>query len=314
MDQLHLPSSLENSQRVLVAGAGGGFDVFAGLPIYQRLRSLGKQVFLANLSFTYLGGTDARALSLGLYEVEPTTSGEDSYFPERALARFLARRGEDARVYAFDKLGVQPIRAGYRLLAEMHQLDAIVLIDGGTDILMRGDEAGLGTPEEDMTSLAAVAGVAVPTRIVNCIGFGIDTFHGICHANWLENVAALTRSGAFLGATALLPTMPEVQAYIDAANAGDLATFRRPSIVNGSIVSAITGHFGDYHRTSRTSGSQLFINPLMTILWSFDLAAVAQRNLYLGLLERTQTIWEVQSAIANFRETVKWRPREPIPH
>ena len=32
MDELRLPASLERSRRVLVAGAGGGFDVYAGLP------------------------------------------------------------------------------------------------------------------------------------------------------------------------------------------------------------------------------------------------------------------------------------------
>jgi hypothetical protein len=52
MDELRLPASLERSQRILVAGAGGGFDVYAGLPIYERLRALGKDVFLANLSFS----------------------------------------------------------------------------------------------------------------------------------------------------------------------------------------------------------------------------------------------------------------------
>jgi len=42
MDQLRLPSVLENCHRILVAGAGGGFDVFAGLPVYERPRALGK--------------------------------------------------------------------------------------------------------------------------------------------------------------------------------------------------------------------------------------------------------------------------------
>jgi hypothetical protein len=40
MDQLRLPSAVENSECVLVAGAAGGFDVLAGLPIYERLLSL----------------------------------------------------------------------------------------------------------------------------------------------------------------------------------------------------------------------------------------------------------------------------------
>jgi hypothetical protein len=194
------------------------------------------------------------------------------------------------------------------------RLDAIVLVDGGTDILLRGDEAGLGTPEEDMTSLAAVNGVNVSVRIVMCVGFGIDAYHGVCHANWLENVAELSREGALLGATALLKSMPEVQRYIDAVNAAEAATPQRPSIVNGSIASAIEGHFGDHHRSSRTQSSQLFINPLMTILWSFDLPAVARRNLYLESLRNTESIWEVQAAIQRFRRGVKVRAREDIPH
>src|SRR5258708_16297762 len=165
-----------------------------------------------------------------------------------------------------------------------------------------------------MTSLAAVAALDVPTRIVACVGFGVDTYHGVCHANWLENVAALAAEGSLLGATALVQGMPEVRVYLDAVNAAELATSRQPSIVNGSIASAIEGHFGDYHRNQRTKSSTLFINPLMSILWAFDLAAVARRNLYLDRLEGTLTIWDVHLAIENFCETVRRRPREPIPH
>jgi len=314
MDELRLPSAIENSQRVLVAGAGGGFDVYAGLPIYERLRSLGKEVFLANLSFVCLGTTNAQALTRALYAVEPTTTGQDLYFPERTLAQFLSRRGPNVRVYAFERLGVAPIREGYAHLVQSLGLDAIVLVDGGTDILLRGDEAGLGTPAEDMASLAAVAAMNVPTRIVACVGFGIDAYHGVCHANWLENVAALTSEGAFLGATALLERMPEVRLYLDAVNAADMTTSRRPSIVNGSIVSAIEGRFGDYHRNLRTQSSTLFINPLMSLLWAFDLAAVARRNLYLERLADTQTSWDVHLAIERFCETVRPRPWETIPH
>ncbi len=314
MDELHLPSALENSQCVLVAGAGGGFDVYAGLPIYERLRSLGKRVFLANLSFVSLGGSNAKPLTRALYAVGPTTTGHELYFPERTLAQFLSRRGESVTVYAFEKLGVAPIRDGYTHLVQSLGLDAIVLVDGGTDILLRGDEVGLGTPAEDMASLAAVKAMNVPTRVVICVGFGVDSYHGVCHTNWLENVAALTAEGAFLGATALLKQMPEVRLYLDAVNAADMATLRQPSIVNGSIVSAIEGHFGDYHRNLRTESSKLFINPLMSLLWAFDLAAVARRNLYLDLLGDTETSWDVSLVIARFRETVRCRPWETIPH
>lgn len=82
-----------------------------------------------------------------LARVEHSTKGCDDYFPERYLAELLS-----VPVWAIEKVGVAPVRDAYRHLIETLDLDAIVLIDGGTDILMRGDEAGLGTPAEDMTS------------------------------------------------------------------------------------------------------------------------------------------------------------------
>jgi hypothetical protein len=64
---------------------------------------------------------------------------------------------------------------------------------------MRGDEAGLGTPEEDIASIAAVDALSVPTKMLVCLGFGIDTYHGVCHAHFLESVAAIIQDGGFLG-------------------------------------------------------------------------------------------------------------------
>jgi len=314
MSELHLPSSLESSQRILVAGAGGGFDVYAGMPVYERLRCLGKQVFLSNLSFTLLESTDAAALTRALYVVEPSTSGPDVYFPERALSRFLSRSGEKVSIYTIAKLGVVPVRQAYAYLVQALRLDAIVLVDGGTDILLRGDEQNLGTPAEDMTSLAAVASLELPTRLVACVGFGVDTFHGVCHANWLENAAALNAEGALLGVTALLKSMPEVQLYLQAVAAAELEPLPQRSIVNASIASAIEGHFGDYHRGPKTRDSTLFINPLMSLVWLFDLSAVSRRNLYLGRLADTQTMWDVHCTIAEFHASIRHRALQNIPH
>ena len=305
---------LASARRVLIAGAGGGFDVFAGLPLFFALRAQGKDAYLGNLSFSYLGGTACEWLAPGLARVDARTDGEAQYFPEKYLCAWLETQGVSTSVFCFEKRGVVPLRDAYALLVARLDLDAIVLIDGGTDILMRGDEAGLGTPAEDMVSLAAVAGLpAVPTRIVSCLGFGIDAFHGVCHAHFLENVAALDAEGAFFGAFSLLGSMDEGTRFRDAVLWVHDRMPERQSIVNGSIVSALEGHFGDYHRTERTRSSTLFINPLMCLYWSFDLAAVARRSLYLPLLEATETIFDVGVRIEAFRKAVASRPRTVIP-
>ncbi|ODT74209.1 hypothetical protein ABS71_05945 [bacterium SCN 62-11] len=89
----------------------------------------------------------------------------------------------------------------------------------------------------------------------------------------------------------------------------------RPSIVNGSILSATEGEFGDVHSTSRTRGSELFINPLMSLYWGFDLAKVAERNLYLPRLRDKFSRNETSLAIEEFHDSLP-RHREPrlIPH
>ena len=171
MDKFHLPTALEASRRVLVAGAGGGFDVYVGLPIYERLRSIGKTVFLSNVSFTQLRATTALELQPALFEVNLNTKGEEAYFPERSLARFLSQRlQESVSVYAIDNVGAKPVCSAYAHLVSALDIDAVVLVDGGTDILLRGDEASLGTPAEDAVSLLAIRSLDIPTRILACLG------------------------------------------------------------------------------------------------------------------------------------------------
>jgi len=313
MFRVPLVNVLESSQNVLVAGAGGGFDVYAGLPLFATLTAAGRKVSLANLSFSYLGGTNAAPLAQGLWRVDPTTFGEQQYFPEKYLAEWLAHRGHLSDVYCFEKLGVRPLREAYQQLVTALEIDTIILVDGGTDILMRGDEAGLGTPAEDMASLAAVHGLDVPTKVVSCLGFGVDAFHGVCHAHFLENVAELSREGAYLGTHSLHLSMPEVELFRQAVEYAHERMPERQSIVNGSIVSALEGRFGDFHRTDRTRQSELFINPLMTMYWHFDLQLLARRSLYLNMLEGTESIFEVQARIEAFWNSVKSRDRRLLP-
>lgn len=299
---------------VLVAGAGGGFDVYAGLPLALALRARGQTVHLANASFTYLAGTSAPFVAPHLAEVTPDAQGQDGYFPERTLARWLAGRGQPSTVYAFEKVGVAPLTAAYRALQARLGFDAVVLVDGGSDILMFGDEAGLGTPSEDMASLAAAHALDVPVKAVACIGFGVDAFHGVCHAHFLENVAALERDGAYLGAFSVSRHTDEGAAFLDAVADAARATPARPSIVNGSIAAAVRGEFGDVALSERTRGSELFINPLMSLYFAFDLDGLARRSLYLSELAWTESIFHVASTIEAFRNTVPSRPWRPIPH
>jgi hypothetical protein len=305
-------AALETCRRILIAGAGGGFDVYAGLPLALALMDDGKQVHLVNLSFAELHLLD---LDENIAQITPTTVGLDDYFPERALAVWLATNGLPSTVYAFPQVGVQPLRTAYQTLIRRLEVDAIVLVDGGTDILLRGDESGLGTPAEDMTSLAAVAGLdEVPVRLVACIGFGIDAYHGVNHTQVLENIAELDAADAYLGSFSVPSRSREAALYRSAVAHAQALTPLRPSIVNGQIAAALDGHHGDVRFTRRTRDTRLFVNPLMAMYFTFDLAGLAKQNLYLDRIENSVGMRQVWTRIEEFREQVTIRIPRAFPH
>ncbi len=306
-------NKLESAQTVLLAGAGGGYDIFCGLPLYHRLVAAGKTVHLANLSFSDLNGATGQPIAPFLLRVDGDSLGNERYFPELHLARWLRGRGEDAPIYCFEVTGVAPLRAAYEVLVEQLKPDALILVDGGTDSLMRGDEFGLGTPVEDMASIFATRNLNVEHKMLACLGFGIDAFHGVCHAQFLKAVAELTQAGAHLGTWSVMNGAPELNFYRDASEFVFRKMQSHPSIVNSSILSAVEGHFGDYHVNARTQGSQLFINPLMGLYWTFELQDVAGRVLYPRAIEATQSAREIMRIIEQFRTENPHQEFESLP-
>lgn len=286
-----LPALLEQlgpCERVLLVGAGGGYDVYCGLPLFHWLKARGKTVFLASLSF--------RGGSLELVN-RPGSQ------PEECLSQFLQEP-----VYRFGAGGTQELLAHYKQLSQDLNLDALVLVDGGTDSLLRGDEPGLGSPGEDVASLAAAHLLDLPTKLLACLGFGLDAHHHVCHAYVLEAAADLTESGDFLGAFSLLPHMKELQLLADAVEFVKNQPGTRPSIIAGSVVAAANGQFGDVHVSPRTRGSLLLINPLMAMYWGFRVDGLAKRCLYLDQIVNTQSRGEITQAIHRFRESITLRP------
>ncbi len=118
LNSLPLFDELKDCKTVLLAGAGGGFDIFSGLPIYYSLKKMGIKVVIANYSFTWLRDTSAKAVFPYCYEIEPFNvdkSGRD-YFPELYLKKWLIAQGDMVDLYAFDRTGVKPLNKAYKFL------------------------------------------------------------------------------------------------------------------------------------------------------------------------------------------------------
>lgn len=303
---------LAAADRILIAGCGGGFDVYAGVPLALPLIEAGKEVVLANLSFTnhaLCGGEPIAPTALRI----DRQSRPLPYFPERWLAEWLATQGRAVPIYAFARSGVRPLIEAYRSIVERHRIDLVVLVDGGTDSVLFGDEPGLGTVAEDAVSIVAACAAAGERVLLAAIGFGIDHHDGVSHHAFLENVARLSRDGGFLGAFSLGPGTPEADAFLDLVAYANRRQPLHQSIVCNSIASAFRGEFGNYHATSRTGATELFINPLMSQYWTFDAPSIVRHMAYATELRETERIEDAQRVIEICRETVEVRPRRVLP-
>ncbi|MDR3323007.1 MAG: DUF1152 domain-containing protein [Zoogloeaceae bacterium] len=309
--QIPFVTEISRAQTVLIAGAGGGFDIASGIPLYFWLRGLGKQVVLGNLSFSALAFTDSEEICPDTYRIRETPC-EVNYFPEKRILEWLRDKDEWPEMYGFSSgMGVLPLRHAYSEIIQRHNVDAVLLVDGGTDSLMSGNESKVGTIVEDACSIVAVAGLNLQHRFLGMIGFGVE--HDLNHYACLENMAAMIRREGYLGALSLTRDMPEGKAYLEMVETLNQTIPSHPSIVTNSIASAMQGQFGDFHATRRTKGSAQFISPLMSLYWFFNLDEVARQIHFAAALENTETIHDVVQAFLKYRMTHPRRAHRAIP-
>ena len=287
--KLNLPIEL-TGRSILLAGAGGGWDIFGGLPLLHEWQGTNR-VVLANFSALVEG-----------FDVRPANAADH---PEGMLADALG-----TPVYVFGKAGFRTLRAGYEKLLKVHDIDTIVLVDGGVDSLMRGDEEGCGTIFQDTISVGVVDSLDIPTKILACVGFGTETEEGVCHYRALENIAALTKDGGFLGACALTANMEAFQFYEEICCKVAAQTNSR-SHVHSRIIPAAHGEFGQHGDIfDILSDMPPFVSPLAPIYWFFDVAAVARRNVLISAFAETETFAQVDAIHKEMYPALKAKARK----
>eukprot|EP01084_Bolivina_argentea_P124028 219790_1 len=302
--------------KILIAGCGGGYDCFQGIPMYFALKALGKQVFIANYTLTsdisdYNFEGMKRCVSDDeclLYKVNYRTKPHVNtwYFPEYFLSKwFFEYENEDIIIYTFRRLGVSKLISAYNILVSTLNIDGIIVMDGGTDSLMDGTEYTTGTICEDYTSMFAVhllKNNIIKHKMHGILGLGVDRFHGTSDVSSWRAIAELKLNGGFLGCISLMNSMECVKRYKEASEY--CYKYMQKSIVGTSILDAIQGRFGDYHSNKRTVNSKLFINPAMSFYFLFDLAKCVERihPKYLEFMKDTKTNDDAGDAVGAVKE------------
>jgi len=315
MTRLNIPN-LEIGSKILIAGAGGGFDVYAGLPLAYSLFTNPAPKTFAELEIvfaTFYDKVDADFLQ------RPTE--QDDYPLGYYSYNFVETcAGVAHHCYTIGRHGVQLVRQAYQEIVDKHKIDTIILVDCGVDILMRGDEDNYGTILEDYVSLLALGKVFVPNRYVACLGFGCETEEDLNHYRVLENISNHCRVGDFLGACAMTRNMKCFDYYKDkCVNAWKDG---RKSHTHTRIIPSVTGEFGNYQMYDdidarlwgeTVSADKAFVSPLQSIYWWFSLEGVARANHYREVLEPSRTFVDAKMMLKNTIPKVGMRSKEVLP-
>jgi len=292
---LNLPVSvvmkLQKSKNILIMGMGGGFDVFSGLPLYFTLEKMNMKVHLA--SFTHSSWDaipnhiDVIPIASGCVGVSGNLKTPSENFPEAYLSSWF----RDVNL----------------------EIDAILLVDGGVDSIMVGDEEGSGTMLEDTLTLAAVKNAEVPLKLLSCVGFGTEVEENLCHYLALENMAQLAKDGGFYGSCSLVDFMDSFKQYKAACEHTWNQPGHRTSHVQTRIIPAAEGEFGDYHMFPDEKSSDVFVSPLTSIYWFYNAEAAIYYNKIIPAIESQETFFEVVQIGVPMIKNSNHRARKPIP-
>jgi hypothetical protein len=279
--------------------------------------------------------------SISPYVVRITSScrGSEYYCPELGYCSYLDSlypENSPHSIYAYyaRAFTTEILSHFYSQLITEHHIDAIIAVDGGSDSLMRGDENGLGDPIEDAVSVSAIASLCCsvktfqessppqPLGLLYSVGLGCDRFNSVSDSSSLRAVAELTQRGGFLGSYSFIHSGRRVEIYRN----GLTHIYQRQqmrSILSGSILASAYGHYGSEIQSPdgtpeidfgtrllpptspSTSGSpgtdELFVWPLMSMLWMFDITIVAERSLICKWISSATTVKEAQRLFDNER-------------
>jgi hypothetical protein len=140
----------DGSKRIFLSGCGGGYDIFGILPYYFKMKCNGyNDITLVNYSFTQCNilSKSSQQLTPILFRVDPTINvswlTDEIYFPEQRLANELK-----ISIYAilcdYNETRIELIVEAYKYLIGERIIDELILIDCGSDVLLTGNEQGLG--------------------------------------------------------------------------------------------------------------------------------------------------------------------------
>ncbi len=284
--------------RVLLYGCGGGFDIFNAFFLYRELKRRGHEVHLANYSFTddLYRYTANDAMVVAIRGDEARTNKNASYFPEADLARHTGQP-----VYAVRLHGPQRLVPELQALCDRLAIGTLVLVDGGHDGVIFGDETEWGSPLEDTCSVIVATQLQVPSKFLVCISAPTEQMDWKSFAERTDTLC-----------THWVPTedIDEYEVLLDSSHAR--------SIPNECLLACLRGVRAEHYKNPRLK-ERLFDNPIEDwppimdeTAWHYFVSLstlVSASPYYTWMLQQTcHTLKDINRRIDVFKETKRTTP------
>lgn len=311
---LNLPGVLNwyRSEKILLCAIGGGYDIFATIPLAYTLAHKGNKVFFSSLSLQTEGSR---------YPYYTEGGDQEAYQPEAHMAYYLNNVSTD---YNFGMVRVNVIKrnAGidimakyYQDLMKEHDITHVITVDAGVDSIMKGDEQRPGTCADEFLSFAALKKVLYGRKMTHvCLGFGTEAEEQVSHGRVLENIAEMSRENAYDGACALTPGSRSFMLYKNAYHWTHKRATKK-SHIHTRIIPAVEGMFGMVTAEDGTimqTKAPVFLSPLMGIYWFFSGYHMIYKNKVVEQIEKDGgTFFQ---SVQTVNSVPKTRGHLPIPY
>lgn len=281
-----------DDERVFVFGAGGSGDVIGSIPTARLLESHGVEVVLGGMAWEPVP-TDMRAgprrvddlsyaemVAEGVALVTGESRTSDGLrFTESLVAEYY----DEPVVLLGLHGGPAALRRGIEALCDDLDIDGVVGVDAGGDVLASGSEPGLRSPLTDGYALSALA-VADVESCLGVIGYGSD---GELTIDELESaIGRIAAAGGLLGAWGVTQAVRrELEPLLEIV---DTEASRLP-------VEAARGELGE--RTIRGGEVELDVRSPASVTFYFDPAIVADQSDVATRIRELESLEEATKAL-----------------
>jgi len=288
-----LPRNLRSARSALVVGIGGGGDIVSSIPIRNYLRRQGLRVVLGSTTWErYVVDPEPGARRLDeimnierLSETSALASGDTvSKKGVRFTASIVSEQLKERVLLLDPNLGVRGLVDGLLSAAKKLELDAVVGVDGGGDVLSSGSERNVRSLLLDSMMLSAIVGLGMPSllAVIGCCTDGELTLE-----EFLLQLSKVAKFGGIQGAEAVMPE--------DARMMEEIVP-KTQSEVSRLILAAWRGESGRFR--IRGGSREAEVTPLAKIMFFIDPAVVLERiNPVAKKLLKTRSLEEANEAV-----------------